>query len=148
MEQIENSTDPSLKMFISSPKNQSKQITVYSLVQTTGTYLNRIVNSFMGILPQLAHDLILFYQNPELTERMVKRYPYIDENMTPFIETCSLVLLSLVGEASKPYITKNFFNRPSILASLLDSFAYLDMCIVYPKPFLSYFQKKRLEIMA
>ena len=78
----------------------------------------------------------------------MKQYPYIDENMDPFIETCSLVLLSLVGEASKPYITKNFFNRPSILASILDSFAYLDTCIFYPKPFLSYFQKKRLEIMA
>ena len=68
MNQIENSTDPSLKMFISSPKNQSKVITVYSLSHTQGTYLQRIVNSFVSILPQLASDLIKFYQIAEKVE--------------------------------------------------------------------------------
>ena len=110
-----------------------------SLVQTSGTYLNRIVNSFMEILPSLALDLLNFYQNPEKTNKMVADFPCIEDNMKPFIQTCSLVLLSLVNEASKPYITKNFFNRPSILASILDSFDKLDSCIKYPKPFLSYF---------
>ena len=85
MQQIESSTDPQIEQFIAEPKNQSKHITVSSLVQTTGTYLHRIVNSFMEILPSLALDLLNFYQNPEKTNRMVSGFPYIMDNMQPFI---------------------------------------------------------------
>ena len=135
-------------MFISSPKNQSKVITVYSLSHTQGTYLQRIVNSFVSILPQLASDLIKFYQIKDKVESIAQSYKYINESMGPFIETCSLVLLTLVSQTSKPIITKNFFNRPSILASILDYFAFLDGCISFKKPFLSYFMKKQIEVMA
>ena len=110
--------------------------------------MQRIVNSFVSILPQLASDLIKFYGISEKVQNIAQSYKYIDESMGPFLETCSLIILTLVSQTSKPIITRNFFNRPSILASILDYFSFLDSCITFKKPFLSYFMKKRIEIMA
>lgn len=68
--------------------------------------------------------------------------------MNPFIDQCALVVLSLVDIATKPYIRKHFFNRPSTLAKLLDSFEALEERIQFEAPYNSYFDKKRLEITA
>ena len=46
--------------------------------------------------------------------------------MGPFIEQSSLVLLTVISQCSKTYLQHNFFNRPSILAKMLENFNTLD----------------------
>ena len=79
---------------------------------------------------------------------MLANIPYLKESMKPFTDQCALVVLSLVDIATKPYIRKHFFNRPSLLAKLLDTFEQLEEKIEFEAPYSSYFDKKRLEITA
>ena len=92
--------------------------------------------------------MLIFYEESIQVKKLIKNIPYLHENMSPFIDQCALVVLSLVDISTKPYIKKHFFNRPSMLAKLLDTFDLLDAKIEFEQPYKSYFDKKRLEITA
>jgi len=65
-------------------------------------------------------------QNEPRIQRLLDKCPYIKEKMSGFIPQCQLVLLTLKSHASKRFLLNNFFNRPSILAKMLDNFNKLD----------------------
>ena len=83
------------------------------------------------MLPQLANDVLIFSNESVQVKRLIKTIPYLQENMSPFIDQCALVVLSLVDIATKPFIQQHFFKRPSMLAKLLDTFDQLDACIQF-----------------
>jgi hypothetical protein len=58
------------------------------------------------------------------------------------------VLLTLISHASKHYLLNNVFNRPSILAKILDNFNELDKEMNFEKPYNTYVDKQKLDIMA
>lgn len=58
------------------------------------------------------------------------------------------MLLTIVGYCSTAFLQKNFFNRPSILAKMLDNFNTLDELMVFQKPFNAFIDKQRLDINA
>jgi len=97
-----------------------------SLVQTENSYLHRVVDMFMKGLYQLSQDLIIFNHHSQRVEDILKKFPQISEHMSPFIQQSSLVLLTLISHSSQKFLQKNFFNRPSILAKMLDNFNELD----------------------
>ena len=68
--------------------------------------------------------------------------------MQTFFPLCSVVLLNLISKASRRFIRKNFFNRPSILNKILDNFNKLDTYMKFEQPFLAYIDKQRLDVMA
>ncbi len=74
-------------------------------------------------LHQLSQDVLMFQNLDKRVQRIIDDHcPYIKEKMSPFVPQCSLVLLTLISHASKHYLLNNVFNRPSILAKILDNF--------------------------
>jgi len=85
-----------------------------------------MVDIFVKSLYQLSQDVLVFMQNEPRIQRLLEKCPYIKEKMNGFIPKCQLVLLTLKSHASKRFLLNNFFNRPSILAKMLDNFNKLD----------------------
>lgn len=85
----------------------------------------------MKSLYQLTEDLIIFKSQDARVSKLLEKYPYIGEEMGSFIHQSSLVLLTIIGYASKRFLRNNFFNRPSILAKMLDNFNALDAMMVF-----------------
>lgn len=110
--------------------------------------MNVAITQFISLLPQLAQDVLMFSEDKSQVDNLLSNIPYLKESMKPFTDQCALVVLSLVDIATKPYIRKHFFNRPSLLAKLLDTFEQLEEKIEFEAPYNSYFDKKRLEITA
>lgn len=54
----------------------------------------------------------------------------------------------MISHASKRYLRNKFFERPSILAKMIDNLNSLDQQMTCQKPFSAYIDKQRLDIMA
>ena len=118
-------------------------------MQNTSNYLHSMVNIFMSSMYQLSQDLLMFKAQASRVSKLLESFPQIEERMGPFLDQSSLVLLTMISHASKRYLRINFFpNRPSILAKLLDNFNRLDEQMNFTKPFSTYVDKQRLDIMA
>lgn len=78
----------------------------------------------------------------------LQQYPYIEEHMGSFHEQCSLVVLTMLSHCSKRFLRNCFFNRPSILAKMIDNLNTLDSQMVFSKPYNAYIDKQRLDIVA
>ena len=110
--------------------------------------MHKLVDIFMKSLFQLSQDLIIFNNHETRVNRILNDFPYIKEQMSPFIAQSSLVLLTLTSQASQKCLKNNFFNRPSILGKILDNLNRLDELMTFQKPFNSYIDKQRLDVMA